>query len=228
MSRQDSTPEANAYRGRDNYKSRTHKIQGEMFKKVTLEVKSRNDLLAAAKMNGAMLSIADCWPLNRGEMAMLLELTGTPTAIKNTITTLQESAGVKEAIEEDKDARSTRVFIALEKPRICRSTEDSAIMCLDCPFNSTEVPARWRFAARKTSDVGEIIARLGEGGIQARIQDISPLDRSVTLTQKEKGIIAVAIERGYFDFPRKITLESLGQLVGVEPTALSKILRSVE
>jgi predicted DNA binding protein len=198
------------------------------FKKVSLEVKSRNDLFAAAIENGAMLSIADCWPLYRGEMAMLLELTGPPIAIKKTITTLQEMTGVNEVHEVDHDVKSTVVFIALEKPRICRSAEEFTIMCLDCPFDSTEVPSRWRFAARKTSDVGEIVARLGEGGIQAKIQDISPLDKNVTLTQKEKGIIVVAIERGYFDFPRKITLKDLGQLVGVEPASLSKILHSVE
>jgi len=199
-----------------------------MFKKVTLEVKSRNDLLSAAKMNGAMLSIADCWPLYRGEMAMLLELTGAPIAIKKTICTLQEMVGVREAYEVDNDVRSTTVFIALDKPRICRSAENSAVMCLDCPFNSTEVPARWRFAAKETSDVREIMARLAEGGIQARIQDISPLNKNVTLTLKEKGIIAVAIERGYFEFPRKITLEDLAQVVGVEPASLGKILRNVE
>jgi len=199
-----------------------------MFKKVTLEVTSRNDLLAAAKMNGAMLSIADCWPLYRGEMAMLLELTGAPIAIKKTICTLQEMVGVREAYEADNDVRSTTVFIALDKPRICRSAENSAVMCLDCPFNSTEVPARWRFAAKETSDVREIMARLAEGGIQARIQDISPLNKNVTLTLKEKGIIAVAIERGYFEFPRKITLEDLAQVVGVEPASLGRILRNVE
>jgi predicted DNA binding protein len=199
-----------------------------LFKEVSLEVKSRNDLLAAAKTNGAMLSIADCWPLYRGEMGLLLELKGTPIAIEKTIATLQEMTGVKEAYEVDSEVKSTLVFMAVEKPRICRSVEDYAIMCLDCPFNSTEVPARWRFAARKTSDVGEVITRLGEGGIQARIQDISPLDKNVTLTQKERGIIVVAIERGYFDFPRKITLEDLSKLVGVDPASLSKILRSVE
>ena len=203
-------------------------ISERMFKKVTLEVTSRNDLLAAAKMNGAMLSIADCWPLYRGEMAMLLELTGAPIAIKKTICTLQEMVGVREAYEADNDVRSTTVFIALDKPRICRSAENSAVMCLDCPFNSAEVPARWRFAAKETSDVREIMARLAEGGIQARIQDISPLNKNVTLTLKEKGIIAVAIERGYFEFPRKITLEDLGQVVGVEPASLGKILRNVE
>ena len=199
-----------------------------MFKEVSLEVKSRNDLLAAAKMNGATLSIADCWPLNREEMVMLLDITGTPIAIKKTIATLQEMAGVKEVIEEESGTQPARVFIALEKPRICGSAEDSTIMCLDCPFNSTDVPARWRFAARKTGDVREIVAKLAEGGIQARIQDITPLDKNVTLTLKEKGIIAVAIERGYFEFPRRITLEDLSKAVGVEVSSLGRILRSVE
>jgi len=199
-----------------------------MSKEVSLEVKSRNDLLAAARRNGATLSIADCWPLNRDEMVMLLDIAGPPIAIEKTIATLRGMAGVKETIEEESDARSARVFIALEKPRICGSAENGAITCLDCPFNSTEVPARWRFVARKTSDVGEIVARLAEGGIQARIQDITPLDKNVTLTLKERGIIAVAIERGYFEYPRRITLLDLSKIMGMEPTSLGKILRSVE
>ena len=199
-----------------------------MFKEATLEVKSRNDLLAAANTNGATLTIADCWPLNRDEMVMLLDIKGTPIAIKKTVANLEGMAGVKEVIEEESGVGSARVFIALEKPRICGSAENSAIRCLDCPFNSTEVPARWRFVTRKTSEVGEIVARLAEEKIQVRIQDITPLDRNVTLTLKEKGMIVVAIERGYFEFPRRVTLEDLSKIVGVEPTSLGKVLRSVE
>jgi len=199
-----------------------------MSEEVSLELKSRNDLSAAAKMNGAMLSIADCWPLNRKEMVMLLDINGPPKSIERTISTLQRMVGVTEVIEEESDGTSTRVFIALEKPRICGSAEGTEIMCLDCPFNSTEVPARWRFTTKKMNDVGEIVSRLAEGGIQARIQDITPIDKNVTLTMKEKGMITVAIERGYFEFPRRITLENLSQIVGVDPTSLGKILRSVE
>ena len=159
---------------------------------------------------------------------MVLDVTGPPGAVDRTIGALQGMVGVKEAIEGEKGAESTRVLVALEKPRICGSVEDRTIMCLDCPFNSTEVPARWRLAARKASDVGEIVARLGEGGIQARVRDITPLEKNVDLTLREKGMIAVAIERGYFEFPRRITLEDLSRVVGVEPAALGKILRSVE
>jgi predicted DNA binding protein len=188
-----------------------------MFKQVSLEVKSRNDLLAAAKMNDTKLSIVDCRPLDRERMVMLLDIDGTPAAVKETITTLRRMTGVMEAYGAESDANGTRLLMALEKPGVCRASEGAAILCLDCPYNSTEIPARWRFVTKRTSDVGEIITRLGEEGIQARIEDISPLDKSVTLTKREKGIIAVAIENGYFDFPRKIALEDLGHLVGVGP-----------
>ncbi len=199
-----------------------------MFKQVSLEVKSKNDLLTAARANGTTAKIVDCRPLDRERMVMLLDVDGTPDAVKGTIDMLRKMTGVEQAYGVESDAKGTRVFTVLKKPGVCRASKDSAVLCLDCPYNSTEIPARWRFVARRTGDVGEIIARLGEEGIQTRIEDISPLDKNVILTQKEKGIMAVAIENGYFEFPRRITLEDLSRLVGVEPVSLSRILRSFE
>ena len=189
---------------------------------------SKNDLYTAAKMNDTKLLIVDCNPLDRDRMSMLLDLDGTPGDITKTVATMQKMAGVRAAHKIDSDAKGARIFVVLDKPGVCRASSGAAVMCLDCPYNSTEIPARWRFITRRASDIGDIIARLGGEGIETRVEDISPLDRNVTLTQKEKGIITVAVENGYFDFPRKITLEGLSQLVGVEPEPLSKILRSVE
>ena len=199
-----------------------------MFKEVSLKVESRNDLLEVANANGTKVSIVDCRPLDRDRMVMLLDVDGTGSAVTGTIAALREMAGVKEAYGGESDTKGTRVLMVLEKPGVCRASGDAAIMCLDCPYNSTEVPSRWRFVAGRTSDVEQIVTRLGDEGIQVRVEDITPLDKSVTLTPQEKGIISVAIENGYFEFPRKITLEDLGQLVGEEPASLGKLLRSVE
>jgi len=199
-----------------------------VFKGVSLEVKSRNDLLDAARMNGATVSIADCSPLDRDRMIMLLDLSGTPDVVRDSIATMQKMVGVGLAREVDSDAGVTRVIVTLPKPGVCRANAGDVMMCLDCPYNSTEMPARWRFVAKRTSDVGQIISRLGDEGIQARVEDITPMDSKLTLTEKEKGVITVAIENGYFDFPRKITLEGLSQLVGLSADELSKIFRSVE
>jgi len=199
-----------------------------MFEQVSLAVKSKNDLLTTARANGTTATVVDCRPLDRERMVMLLDIDGAPDAVKATVDALRKMMGVEQAYGVESDVKGTRVFTVLKKPGVCRASDDAAALCLDCPYNSTEIPARWRFVARRTGDVGAIVARLGEEGIQTRIEDISPLDKNVTLTQKEKGIIAVAIENGYFEFPRRITLEDLSRLVGVEPVSLNEILHRVE
>ena len=192
------------------------------------EVKSRQDLLTAAEINGATLSIVDCQSLDRERMAMTLELSGTQLAVQKTIATLRSMTGVSQAYEVGSDSPACRVLMTLLKPRICQTSEDDDVMCRDCPFDSAEVPMRWRFNLRRTGNTGELISKLGDEGAQANVEGISPTDTSVTLSPKERGIIAVAIERGYFEFPRRITLEGLSQLVGVEPSMLRRLFRSVE
>jgi hypothetical protein len=200
----------------------------DLARRKPLEVRTRNDLTAAAEVNGATLSIVDCQSLDRERMAMTLELTGPRRAVQGTITTLREMTGVDQVHELESDSPETRVLMALQKPRICQVSESDGILCHDRPFDSAEVPARWRFTLKKTGSVGEAIGWLGEDSIQARIEDISPLDKNVTLTPKERGIVSVAIERGYFEFPRRITLEDLSLLVGVEVSELHRIFRSLE
>ena len=199
-----------------------------MFKDVSLGVKSRNDLQDVAKMNGTTLSIADCQPLDRNRMVMLLDLAGSPAAVEKTISALRKMTGVEHAHPLASDVPGTRILVTLATPGVCRASAGDALLCLDCPFNSTEVPSRWRFVTKRTTDVGQVVSRLAEEGVQAKIEDMSPLDEDARLTDKEKAMVLVAIEEGYFDFPRRITLERLSQLLGVDTAALSRALHGVE
>jgi DNA binding protein with HTH domain len=199
-----------------------------MAERQPLEVKSRNDLLTAAEINGAALSVADCQSLDRERMAMTLEITGTPEAVEGTIATLRTMIGVEQAFEVPTNSQRTRIFMTLQKPRVCRASDDNALMCLDCPFDAAEVPLRWRVAPRYAGDAKQVIAKEGDEGFVARVEDISATDKSVVLSRKERGIVAVAIERGYFDFPRRITLQDLSQLVGVDPAMLRELFRILE
>ncbi len=199
-----------------------------MLRQISLEIKSENELQAAAKVNGATLSVADCRPFNTKGMTMLLELTGNPEAVRSTITGIRRMPGVRQAIEGESGGDRTTLLVVLDRPEICRASSDAAIICLECPFSSTDEPSSWRFIARRTSDLRQIMTKLGREGIQARIEDVSPLDQKATLTGRQKEIMATAMAKGYFDFPRKISLTGLSQLVGVKPSTLSEILRSAE
>ena len=199
-----------------------------MLRQISLEIESESDFQTAAKMNGATLAVADCRPFNKKGMTMLLELGGRPEAVRSTVTSIRKMTGVRQAIEGDDRGERTMLLAILDRPGICRASSDAAIICLECPFSSAEQPAYWRFIARRTSDLRQIMTKLGREGIQARIEDVSPLDQKATLTGRQKEIMATAMARGYFDFPRKISLTGLSQLVGVKPSTLSEILRSAE
>lgn len=201
---------------------------GDMLRQISLEIRSENDLQAAARSNGTRLSVVDCRPFNKKGMTLLLDVDGSPEAVRATVAGIKKMKGVRQAYEGEDGGERTPLLVVLDRPAICRASSDAAIICLECPFGSTDDPASWKFIARRTSDLRQIMSKLGHEGIQARIEDVSPLDQKATLTGRQKEIMATAMARGYFDFPRKISLTGLSQLVGVKPSTLSEILRSAE
>ena len=194
-----------------------------MLRKVSLTLRSKSDLQEAARMNGAELTIADCRPLDRNGMAMLLELSGDEKHRGDAVEAIQGMAGVRSAYFGAGHGGKTNLLVVVDKPAVCRAAGNAALMCLDCPFNSTEAPLSWTFVAQP-EDVKGVMSRLASEGVKARLEDISSIGSSRRLSSKEKGILAVAIEQGYFDFPRMITLAGLSEMVGEGPEALERIL----
>jgi HTH DNA binding domain len=199
-----------------------------MLRQIALQVRAENKLQDAAKENGAKLNIVDCKPFNKTGMSLLLELRGTDGDVRATAAAIRHVEGVRQVIEGENASDAVPLLVVLDRPAICRASNDVAIVCLDCPMNSDMQPAMWRFIARKSSDFRQVLARLSKEGIETRIEDVAPLERKATLTGRQKEIMATAVAQGYFEFPRKISLTGLSQLVGVKPSTLSEILRSAE
>jgi hypothetical protein len=124
--------------------------------------------------------------------------------------------------------QGARAFAVLDRPGVCRASEQAAILCIDCPFNSTDAPAKWRLLARDPADVRQIIRRLGDEGMEARLGEVVPSNPDVSFSQRESALIAMAIERGYFDFPRRVSVRDLAELVGMDESAVVEALKKIE
>ena len=199
-----------------------------MLRQIALQVKAENRLQSAARENGTKLSIVDCKPFNKTGMSLLLELRGSEPGIRAATAAIRRTEGVRQVIEGGDSGDAAPLLVVLERPNICRASNDAAIVCLASPLNSETQPASWRFIVRKTSDFRQVLAKLAKEGIETRIEDVAPLERKATLTGRQKEIMATAVAQGYFEFPRKISLTGLSELVGVKPSTLSEILRSAE
>jgi hypothetical protein len=199
-----------------------------MLRQIALQVRTENKLQDAAKEHGTKLNVVDCKTFNKTGMSLLLELRGEEQEVRATATAIRHLEGVRQVVEGEGTGEAAPLLVVLDRPAICRTSNDVAIVCLDCPLSSEVQPSSWRFIARKTSDFRQVLARLSKEGIEARIEDVAPLERKATLTGRQKEIMATAVAQGYFEFPRKISLTGLSELVGVKPSTLSEILRSAE
>jgi predicted DNA binding protein len=199
-----------------------------MLRRISLEVTAENKLQSVAKEHGVTLSVIECKPFNTTGMTLLLDMKGDAMRIRAAIASIRQTDGVRQAIEGEDHGDTVPLLVVLDRPAICRASNESAIICLECPLDSALQPASWSFIARKASDIRLVLARLEREGIQTRIEDISPLEPRPTLTGRQKEIMTTAVSQGYFEFPRKINLTELSELIGVKPSTLSEILRSAE
>jgi predicted DNA binding protein len=199
-----------------------------MLRRVSLQVTAENSLQSVAKKNGVTLHRVDCKPFNATGMSLLFELRGEVQGIRTAIAAIRQTDGVRQVIEGKDGGDTVPLLVVLDRPVLCRASNESAIICLECPLDSEDEPASWRFIARRASDLRQVLKSLEQEGVHTRIEEVAPLQARPTLTGRQKEIMVTAVSHGYFEFPRRVSLTELSELVGVKPSTLSEILRGAE
>ncbi len=64
--------------------------------------------------------------------------------------------------------------------------------------------------------------------VSVHLKRISTVNGKGGLTIRQEHVIRYAMRSGYFDYPRKVTLERLASMLNVSPSTISEILRRVE
>ncbi len=73
--------------------------------------------------------------------------------------------------------------------------------------------------------VKALLGQLDAAGVTAEVQKISALEDEKELTARQENILQIALEKGYFEFPKKVTLRQLAKTLEISPATLTEILR---
>jgi hypothetical protein len=199
-----------------------------LLSQVALEVQFENVLQDAARALGVKLRVVDCKSFNRTGMSLLFEAEGEPPATQAIAPAIRKLDGVREVIEGEGTDHAMSLLVVMDRPSICRASNEAAIVCMNCPFDAQTQPALWRFITRNPSDLRRVLSGLENQGVGTKIVGVAPLERKTELTGRQKEIVTTAVAQGFFEFPRKVSLTELSKLVGVKPSTLSEILRNAE
>ena len=107
---------------------------------------------------------------------------------------------------------------------ICRILTDA-----DCFLISAETKSagkvEWTLVLSDKEVLKGIFDHLKSKSVQAELIKLTKIDDKESLTERQDKITHVAFERGYFDYPKRISLRELARMFDVSPSTLSEILR---
>jgi len=137
------------------------------------------------------------------------------------------------AIEGDKDVLDLEVIRSgsghvYGAATSARCTVCKAVARSNCFLASVTMEAggqaRWRVVGSDDS-FRELTTKLERNRIPFEVKLKKALEDKELLTTRQEQILAIAFERGYFDFPKKVGLEDLASIIGVKTSTMAEILR---
>ena len=175
--------------------------------------------------------ILDCKPAeSKDGIRQLVEVTSDPEELKEIVKDVRGSPLVKEAyIVETK--RWRMIGSLLTESVFCGMVMQSNAFCRTCLFQSKVKPdgtTEWTVAFTGREALSELMERLKEDKVDVKILRLTSIADVENLTSRQRSIVEVALEEGYFDYPRRITLRSLAKKVGVSASTVSEVLRRAE
>lgn len=84
----------------------------------------------------------------------------------------------------------------------------------------------WKVAFSKREDLDTLIADMQTSGSDVQLLRVSnAIDDGLRLTDRQLKIVEVAFKRGYYDYPKRISIRELARIFGVSTATVSEILR---
>ncbi len=107
---------------------------------------------------------------------------------------------------------------------ICRILTDSGVFLISAESKGSG-KVEWTLVVSDKSVLKNIFDHLKSKGVEGELVKLTKIDDKESLTERQDKITHVAFERGYFDYPKRISLRELARMFDVSPSTLSEILR---
>lgn len=194
------------------------------------------------------LRVAHCWLTNliRKGMAKIgnirmYEVNREDNTITEVVTLfLDKDIDVRDIIHEVRGSRYVK------KARLIRKDGNRATMevkATECPLYTIllydaitfrkervkpngDIELSMIFTRRRSLD--RVLDRITHEVSDTTIKDIKIRKRAYPLSEIQENIIRTALDLGYYDYPKKITLKELGELLDLSPSYLNEVLKKAE
>jgi predicted DNA binding protein len=182
--------------------------------------------------------------MNQGHSALVKIMDAKPSAIAPAVQDFVEISSNKVSADQLISTLSSSKDIKdVDLVRLGPHTVMGTITTQNCPVCSTltglncsllsavtreDNKMEWRLLLSGNDTLKKVTDRLDSQHIGFKILQLAHLNNVKDLTARQEQIVKMALEMGYFEFPKKIRLEELSARLGISAGTLSEILRRAE
>ncbi len=175
----------------------------------------------------AKIKFLDCMPVGESGGRGLIEIDATDTEIDKIIEDLKHHEAVCKVDISPSPDGGVLSSIVTKRCVACQALTGS-----DCFLTSAllkdDGQVEWKLITGEEGSLLELINKLEKYGCKVELKKSQRLSKRAQLTKRQEEIIQIALEKGYYDIPKKITIDKLAKNFKVSPSTLAEILQRGE
>lgn len=154
----------------------------------------------------------------------LVEIAGPQEVLDEVLSDIKKNPLVSKMETTMTDKGKVMGAITTSRCEICRILTDADVFLISAESKG-DGKVDWTLVFTEKDVLRGIFDHLKSKGVVADLVKLTKIDDKETLTDRQDKITHVAFERGYFDYPKRISLRELAKMFDVSPSTLSEILR---
>lgn len=170
------------------------------------------------------IKVIDRVPYSDRGVKDLVEIAGPQDIMEEVLNDIRKNPTVSK-IETTMTERGKLIgAVTTARCDICRILTDSDVFLISAETRDNG-KVDWTLVLSDKAVLKGIFDHLKSKSVDAELVKLTKIDDKEGLTERQDKITKVAFERGYFDYPKRISLRELARMFDVSPSTLSEILR---
>jgi predicted DNA binding protein len=178
--------------------------------------------------HSTLIKIMDAKPAGSAAgMQDFVEISSKTVSAEQLISSLSSAKDIKDVDLVRLGPHTVMGTITTQQCPVC-----STLSGLNCSLLSAvtteDDKMEWKLLVSGDDTLGKVTDRLDAQHVGFKILEVTHLNNVKDLTARQEQIAKIALEMGFFEFPKKINLEELSSRLGISTGNLSEILRRAE
>lgn len=175
----------------------------------------------------ATVRIVDCIPWGAQGGQAIFEIEGSWGRAVYMIKDIKEHPDVTSVDMNLPEGGRLRGMVGMSNCAIIRMML-SAGCFLETAVADGDGKVRFRVAVGSEGSLPVLFRKLEARGINAELLSLSRTEDQDPLTERQEEVVRLALEKGYFDTPRRITGRDLAKMCGITPAAFGDMIKRGE